>query len=118
MGTQIFNASDGSVSTETEAARANTLNAVQTEDSSNIETDTGDTDEGTALYGNIMITAADVSGAVPGNYTGTTTFTISYSESGEDPDSPGGEDPDTPGGEDPDTPGGGRPGQSRRGRSG
>ena len=106
FGTQIFNASDGSVSTETEAARANTLNAVQTEDSSNIETDTGDTDEGTALYGNIMITAADVSGAVPGNYTGTTTFTISYSESGEDPDSPGGEDPDTPGGEDPDTPGG------------
>ena len=116
FGTQIFNASDGSVSTETEAARANTLNAVQSEDSSNIETDTGDTDEGTPLYGNIMITAADVSGAVPGNYTGTTTFTIFYSESGEDPDSPGGEDPDTPGGEDPDNPGGEDPGTPGGGR--
>ena len=79
FGTQIFNAADGS---------------------SNIET--GDGETGTPLYGNIMITAADVSNAAPGNYTGTTTFTISYSESQEDPDSPGGEDPDDPGGEDPD----------------
>lgn len=106
FGTQIFNASDGSVSTETEAARANTLKAAQTEESSNIKTDTGSTEGGTPLYGNILISAADVSGAAPGNYTGTTTFTISYSESGEDPDNPGGEDPDNPGGEDPDTPGG------------
>ena len=37
FGTQVFNASDGSVSTATEAARANTLNAVGTDGSSNIE---------------------------------------------------------------------------------
>ena len=106
FGTQIFNASDGSVSTATEAARANTLNAVGTDGSSNIETDTGDTEGGTPLYGNITITAEDVSNAVPGNYTGTTTFTISYSENGEDPDNPGGENSDNPGGEDPENPGG------------
>ena len=106
FGTRIFNASDGSVSTATEAARANTLNAVGTDGSSNIETDTGDTEGGTPLYGNITITAEDVSNAVPGNYTGTTTFTISYSENGEDPDNPGGENPDNPGGEDPENPGG------------
>ena len=67
---------------------ANTLNAVGTDGSSNIETDTGDTEGGTPLYGNITITVEDVSNAVPGNYTGTTTFTISYSENGEDPDNP------------------------------
>ena len=105
FGTKTFNKADGSVSTDTKAARINALNAVSEEDSSIIETDAGDGEEGTALYGNITIRGEDVANAAPGNYTGTTTFTISYSDSQEDPDDPGTTDPDIPGGEDPDEPG-------------
>lgn len=54
-----------------------------------------------ALYGNITIKGADVAAAEPGNYTGATTFTITY---GGGADTPGGdEDPDNP--ENPEDPG-------------
>ena len=41
------------------------------------------------LHGQIVITAADVSKAVPGNYTGTATFDITYTKE-EEPTLPGG----------------------------
>lgn len=56
------------------------------------------------LNGNITIRGADVAAAAPGNYTGTTTFTITYDGKTEDPDS--GKEPDDQkdpdSGEDPD----------------
>lgn len=63
--------------------------------------------QGDILWGNITITGEDVAAAAPGNYTGTTVFTISYQKESEDP---GTEDPDSPGGEDSENPGQEKPG--------
>ena len=67
FGSQTFNASDGGV--------------VRSEDTA-------------VLQGNIIITGEAVSAAAPGNYTGTTTFSISWKEGSGETDNPGDTDPD------------------------
>ena len=53
-------------------------------------------DDTAVLQGKIIITGEAVSEAAPGNYTGTTTFSISWKDGSGETDNPGGTDPDDP----------------------
>lgn len=77
------NASDlnGTLSVEAPASGelTNGDNTLAFTNSFGIQKVTADTDDnGTTLNGTLKVTAADVKAAAAGNYTGTTTFTISY----------------------------------------